>query len=223
MPAPETMLDLYLHLACASDAEGRPLQRDKFLILAAEIAHVSGYGGIAEQCRIRVLERNPNHMLKYFASMREALGSDEVRSYTRQLFRLYPFERAEHLLSKYRASGYTGHHGFHELNSIGDSSSSPRSGPKRRRRSPPTEIHIDRPASRDKGPRPELERAFREMERPVRKSPRNPRRESAAQATEILQNRQKFQTRIWYRTVGAFTLGLVIGSILTAWWITVAR
>lgn len=223
MPAPETMLDLYLHLACASDAEGRPMQRDKFLILAAEIAQGAGYGGIAEQCRNRVLEHNPNHMLKYFSSMREALGSDEIRNYTRQLFRLYPFERAEHLLSNYRASGYSGHHGFPDLNPAGGSTSPPPIGPKRRQRPPPTEIHTDRSHARGPSPRPEIQRAFAELDRRHRRAKRRAKRSARSAATDLRDASNARHAKLWSWTVGAFLTGLLAGSGLTAAWISLGR
>lgn len=115
MPAPKVLLDLYLHLARASEEQNRVLQRDKFLVLAAGIALQAGYPSIAEDCRRRVLEQNPNHLLRNYATMREALASDDIRHYSHQLSRIYPFEKAEYLLDKYRASGYSGRHGYDVL------------------------------------------------------------------------------------------------------------
>lgn len=112
MPRPRTLLDLYLHLAKASEEQGRPLQQDKFLVLAASVAQKANWGRVAEECRRRVLKHNPNHILKRFPSMAEALESEDIRQYVRQLMRIYPFEKAEYLLDKFRASGYSGSHGY---------------------------------------------------------------------------------------------------------------
>lgn len=189
MPAPESMLDLYLHLASAADAEARPIQRDKFLILAAGIAQTVGYAGIAEDCRLRVLENNPNHLLRQFATVREALRSSEVRYYIRQLLRLYPFEKAEFLLMKYRDGGYQGHHGYDSLHASDEAPPKPtpeepnllpkpdRTGRPCRPREPgarPPRTGGARQENRSRRerrfgggrptrPRPALERAFREQ------------------------------------------------------------
>lgn len=181
MPAPESMLDLYLHLASAADADARPIQRDKFLILAAGIAQTVGYAGIAEDCRLRVIENNPNHLLRQFATVREALRSSEVRYYIRQLLRLYPFEKAEFLLMKYRDGGYQGHHGYDSLHASDDAppeatleepSQLPkpdRTGRPRRprergaRQDSRSRRERRSGAGRPTRPRPALERAFREQ------------------------------------------------------------
>lgn len=115
MPTLEGMLDLYLHLAQASESQKRPLQRDKFLVLSVRIAHKAGFDRIAEDCRKRVLKNNPHHILKGYASVAEALKSEDIRYYTKQLMRIYPFEKAEYLLQRFRASGYEGSHGYGEL------------------------------------------------------------------------------------------------------------
>ncbi|MGL4464633.1 MAG: hypothetical protein ACRDD1_02180, partial [Planctomycetia bacterium] len=115
MPAPEALIDLYLHLASASDHQRLPLQRDKFLVLAGGFAEMGGNPELAERCRLRLLAGNPNHLLKNFESMQEAMQSDDVRFYTKQLLRLYPFEKAEYLLYKFRASGYSGRHEFADV------------------------------------------------------------------------------------------------------------
>lgn len=115
MPAPRVLLDLYLNLAQASEEQHRPLQRDKFLVLAAGIAQQAGMVAIAEDCRRRILRHNPTHILKAYPSMVEAMRSEDVRQYARQLLRVYPFEKAEYLLHKFRASGLVCRHAFGEL------------------------------------------------------------------------------------------------------------
>jgi hypothetical protein len=115
MPAPEALLDLYLNLADASEEQGKPLQRDKFLVLAAGAAQGAGFLQIAEDCRCRILKNNPNHLLREFASMAEAVRSEDLRGVTAQLLRAFPFEKAEYLLSKFRDGGFQHRHKYPEL------------------------------------------------------------------------------------------------------------
>lgn len=169
MPSPEAMLDLYLHLACASEAQSKPLQRDKFLVLAAGVAHDAGFARIAEDCRNRIVAKNPNHILRNYGSMREALGSDDVRHYTHQLMRVYPFEKAEYLLHKFRASGYTGDHGYGEIMaSPSRAPKPPMSPPKTRKRRDSDPRPTGKDGSPDSNnsarPRPAIQRALSRAE-----------------------------------------------------------
>lgn len=111
-PTPERMLDLYLHLARIAESQRRPTQRDQFLALAAGIAYKAGFPNYAEHCRTRLLLHNPDHMYKNFRSMKYALRAEDVRQYLRQLLRIYPVEKADYLLDKFRAAGYVGDHGY---------------------------------------------------------------------------------------------------------------
>ncbi|QDU64473.1 hypothetical protein Pan216_53630 [Planctomycetes bacterium Pan216] len=104
MPAPEELLDLYLRLADAAQEQQQPLQRNKFLVLAADAAGRAGLLAVAEDCRTKILAHNPKHILRQYPSMGEALASKDVRLYTRQLHRLFPFEKAEYLLSKFEGT-----------------------------------------------------------------------------------------------------------------------
>jgi hypothetical protein len=106
MPAPEQLLELYLHLAKASEEQQRFGQREKFLVLAANVAAASGDSAAAEACRSAVVRNNPEHVLCKYESMNEALRSEDVVEYTHSLLRMYPFEKAEYLLDKYRSAGY---------------------------------------------------------------------------------------------------------------------
>lgn len=215
MPAPEQMLDLYLHLACAAEAEARPLTRDKFLILAAGVAQTAGYSGIAEDCRLRVLEHNPNHMLKYFGSVREALRSSEIRHYVRQLFRLYPFEKAEFLLAQYRASGYAGHHGYVGLAEESEPPS-PRPGKRRSRRR--------RSRSNEKsGLRPSLRKAFARLERAKQKEKdklqtplAHPDAIDRSFELEALTQPSFDRARFWSVIILAFSVGTLVGGLAIA-------
>lgn len=133
MPAPVELLDLYLHLARASEEQSKPLQRDKFLVLAGGAALASGYARVAEECRQRLLADNPNHILRNFGSMSDAFDSEDIQHYANQLLRTYPFEKAEYLLEKYRSSGYTSGHGYGAIvpvpdSKAGDSTGGARSG-----------------------------------------------------------------------------------------------
>ena len=159
MPTPEKLLELYLHLARASERRQRA-QSDKFLVLAAGMALRAGFLDIAEDCRRRVLERNPTHLLGRYANMRDAARSDEVRLHARQLSRIYPFEKAEYLLDKYRAGGYAGGHGYAQLSAGGLKDAHPTKTRKRPRRSAA-------PSGREKDvvPRPALQQAFSDTER----------------------------------------------------------
>jgi hypothetical protein len=71
---------------------------DRFLVLAADAALNGGKGGDAERLRQQLLQQNPHHLLKPFASFAEAVRSDDVRNYVRALRRSHPPEAAEQLL-----------------------------------------------------------------------------------------------------------------------------
>jgi hypothetical protein len=224
-PSAAVMLDLYLHLARASEQQDRPLQRDKFLVVASALAVRAGYPKISDDCRKRILSHNPNHMLKAYPSMREALKSDDVRQYATQLVRIYPYEKAEYLLQKFRAAGYNGSHGFEDLEAaLG-----------RRKATPATAQRTDSGASQTAKPhkkngngnggtssalpiavRPELKKAFTGA-RPDAK----PQLPIMRQQTLPLQNPQSTAlpppvnvslTAFLCGVVFAFALGLAIGA-----------
>lgn len=122
-PSPEAVIDLYLHLATASNQQRQQHQETKFLVLAACAAQDSGYTDIADDCMAKVLAQNASHMLKNYRTMAEAVQSDSVAEYVVQLRKIYPPEKAEYLLGKYRASGYRGQHEFGEQLGMDDSAS----------------------------------------------------------------------------------------------------
>jgi hypothetical protein len=78
--------------------------RDRFLVLAADAALAAGQDQEAERLRDHLLELNPHHMLRPFASLREALSSADVESYLRELRGNYPPGAARRLLELARAS-----------------------------------------------------------------------------------------------------------------------
>jgi hypothetical protein len=78
--------------------------RDRFLVLAADAALAAGQDQEAERLRGHLLEKNPHHLLRPFASLREALGSADVESYLRELRSNYPPGVARRFLESARAS-----------------------------------------------------------------------------------------------------------------------
>ena len=100
MPAPETLLDLYLSLAEVS--EDKPSERETFLALAASAAELAGHQEAAEACRGEILRINPRHFLADYGTMADALQSEDAIERTEELYRHYHFERAEFLLERYR-------------------------------------------------------------------------------------------------------------------------
>lgn len=91
---------VYSELAEAYHAKGRFQERDRFLILAADSAWSAGAMDEAERLRSRILEYNPNHLLRPYPSFDEALKSADIQAYVQQLRRGYPRERAVELLKE---------------------------------------------------------------------------------------------------------------------------
>lgn len=123
--APEKVVDVFLRLAAAASVRRRTLQEDKFLVLAACAAQDAGYSDIADDCLARIKEHNADHMLGRHACMAQALQSEEVVEYTDQLRTIYPLEKAEYLLLKFRASECSEDHAYGERLSVRPSSSRP--------------------------------------------------------------------------------------------------
>jgi hypothetical protein len=201
MPATEALLDLYLNLADASEEQGKPLQRDKFLVLAAGAAQGGGFLQIAEDCRTRILQHNPNHLLREFASMAEAVRSEDLRGVTVQLQRAYPFEKAEYLLAKFRDGGFQVRCKYPEL-AVGPKQSSGGTSP----------------AAETLGkPRPTAEpRTTKEWSRPRRRAGADC---AAPEASRVWENSSGTSSSRWAATAGAlrcwvlfaFALGFVVG------------
>jgi hypothetical protein len=87
--------------------------RDRFLLLGAAALLSSGRREEAEKLRLRLLELNPSHLLKPFASLSDALKSRDIVDYIEGLRRSYPPQTAEQLLESLR----------------GDEAASPRAAP----------------------------------------------------------------------------------------------
>jgi hypothetical protein len=92
---------IYAELAKFCHDSGRFQERDRFLILAADSAWSAGAIDQAEQLRSRILEYNPNHLLKPYPSFDEALKSPDIQAYVQQLRRGYPQERAVAMLKEF--------------------------------------------------------------------------------------------------------------------------
>jgi hypothetical protein len=103
MPAPETLLDLYLNLARAAEETAKPQQRDRFLFLAASAACQAGNIEAAEECRAAVLQHDPAHLFGNYPSVEAALEAPDGADLASMLVRMYPFEKAEFLLDQHRA------------------------------------------------------------------------------------------------------------------------
>lgn len=99
MPA-DTASSLYEQLAEKYHARGKYPERDRFLILAADAAWNAGHPDAAEVLRKRILEYNPNHLLRPYGSLAEALKSADILAYVQQLRRGYPRERAVELMKE---------------------------------------------------------------------------------------------------------------------------
>jgi len=99
MPDPSQVLGLYLHLAHASLKRKRPHARDRLLILSGVIAVQMNLAEVAACCRHMVLEHNPNHLIKRWDSLGAALQDSDFLHFVKQLWRRYPLEKAESMLS----------------------------------------------------------------------------------------------------------------------------
>jgi hypothetical protein len=93
---------VYCELATVFAEQGQDQLRDRFLVLAADAAREFNLDAQAEELRVRLLEFNPHHLLKPFASFEEAMSADDVRSYVEGLRKKYPFEESEQLLNELR-------------------------------------------------------------------------------------------------------------------------
>jgi hypothetical protein len=98
MTLPTDLLPIYLHLAAASHRRRRPHVRDKFLLLAAAVAADMQLEPVATRCRKLVLEHNPQHLVRRWPTVQQALLDEEYLCFLRQLRRQYPQEKAEQLL-----------------------------------------------------------------------------------------------------------------------------
>lgn len=103
-----TAAQTYEQLAERFEREQEPRQRDDFLVLAADAAHHDSRLDEAERLRRRLLEFNPHHMLRPFASFADALETPDVRDFVAALQRQYPLDYARSLLPGNADSGKMG-------------------------------------------------------------------------------------------------------------------
>jgi hypothetical protein len=97
------MQQTYEQLAERYERQQEPRQRDNLLVLAADAAFNAGQAAEAERLRRRLLELNPHHLLRPFASFAEAFQSPDVRDLLADLRRQYPPEYVQRLLGKSEA------------------------------------------------------------------------------------------------------------------------
>jgi hypothetical protein len=87
----------YVRLADVSQRKHQLLGRDKLLILAAGAACRAGWLDVAARCRQLVLENNPAHLIGGFATVADAMRSDDFGPFLKQLERQCGYERADFL------------------------------------------------------------------------------------------------------------------------------
>jgi hypothetical protein len=95
----------YERLAEAYDRQGQSQMRDRFLVLAADAALAAGRTSEAEAYRTRLLQSNPHHLLKPYASLVEAMKNPDVQNYVTALRRSHPPEKSGQLLDTVRREG----------------------------------------------------------------------------------------------------------------------
>jgi hypothetical protein len=103
MPATDKRMTIYREVAERYDRCGQDTMRDRFLVLAADAALSSNHVDEAERLHSRLLERNPQHLLRPYSSFEEAMRSVDVQNYVAALRRAHPFEKAEYLLETLQA------------------------------------------------------------------------------------------------------------------------
>lgn len=111
MPSATQAIRIYCELADWHQEQGQPQQRDRFLVLAADAALAAGQREEAERLRHRLLQLNPHHLLKPYASFAEALRAGDVQSYLTALRQSHPWEAAERLLATLRPDEAGGRNG----------------------------------------------------------------------------------------------------------------
>jgi hypothetical protein len=97
MRNPDTMLRVYEELADRFIAQNEPRFRDHCLVLAADAALAADRADEAERVRQRLLQENPHHLLRPFASMSEAVQAPDVQEYVADLRRQWPPEFVQKL------------------------------------------------------------------------------------------------------------------------------
>ena len=94
-------LGIYLHLSQANQRRGQLYARDRMLVLAGEIAARMDFHELAAYCRSVILENNPRHIIRRWSSFSEAILDEDFETFAKQVWRRYPQEKAERLLSSF--------------------------------------------------------------------------------------------------------------------------
>jgi hypothetical protein len=97
MRNPETMLRVYEELANRFVQQNEPRFRDHCLVLAADAALSADKPQEGERLRQRLLQHNPHHLLRPFATMTEAMQAPDVQEYITDLRRQWPPEFVQKL------------------------------------------------------------------------------------------------------------------------------
>ncbi|HMO35454.1 MAG TPA: hypothetical protein PKA06_05370, partial [Gemmatales bacterium] len=92
--------DLYQQVAERYHSQGKYQERDRFLVLALDAAHSVGQANLAEQLRMKLLELNPNHLIKPYANCQAALQAQNFVTYLGQLRKNFPPVKAQSLLQE---------------------------------------------------------------------------------------------------------------------------
>lgn len=108
MATPQDSIRLYRQLAEEHHRQNHPQDRDRFLLLAADAALTAGQADEAERLRKSLLAQNPHHLLRPYATLGEALESQDIKAYVEQLRRSYPHDRAELMLKGLQKPGSKG-------------------------------------------------------------------------------------------------------------------
>lgn len=114
----EAAMTAFARLAEVSQQKQQFNQRDKFLLLTGIAACRAGFIDIAARCREIVLAHNRQHLIRRYASLPDALRSEDFASFHIQLDRFCTFEKAEHLLSEFDSGSMPGadaHHSAEQL------------------------------------------------------------------------------------------------------------
>jgi hypothetical protein len=95
----------YEELANHFAHQGESRQRDQCLVLAADAALTAEQPEEAERLRKRLLLTNPQHMLRPYTSMAEAMQSSDVRDFVVDLRKQWPAEMVEKLVTPRAPAG----------------------------------------------------------------------------------------------------------------------
>lgn len=93
-------IELYQSVADAYHAQGKYQERDRFLVLALDAAHTSAQYNLAEQIRGKLLQLNPNHLMKPYPDCSTAIQSPNFSTYLQQLRKNFPPAATAKLLNE---------------------------------------------------------------------------------------------------------------------------